>query len=212
MKHLLAILVCLGLYAPAYAALLTTEGLGAKLEKLNLPTSASATVDSETVKLVAVGEGLRTKKVVFVNVKVYVGQLFVSDIAHFKRDEAAALDSLKEQKAVAIQLHFLRDVDSNNVQKSFREALTANGIDTNEASVKQFLDSVTNGGEAKEGKTLTILGFKGKDSETISYETTGGTISQIKGEPGFVGKIFSIWLGKPSDSGVAELKKSILKP
>ena len=52
---------------------------------------------------------------------------------------------------MAIQLHFLRDVDADNVQKSFKEALKANNVSLEDAAVKQFLDSVAKGGEAKDG-------------------------------------------------------------
>lgn len=212
MKHLIVSLMTLLLSVSSMAALLTPEGTGEKVEKVTLPTAASATVESETVKLTSTGAGLRSKKVVFVNVKVYVGQLFVSSMDTFKKTDSDALSSLKDQKAVAIQMHFLRDVDADNVQKSFKEALKANGVSSDEASIKQFLDSVANGGEAKEGKALTVLGAKLKDgTEAIFYETTSGNLTEIKGPAGFTEKIFSIWLGKPSDDGVASLKKSILK-
>ncbi len=111
-----------------------------------------------------------------------------------------------------MQLHFLRSVDGDTVQKSFKEALKTNKIDTEDAAVKQFLDSVSKGGEAKEGKSLSVLGAKLKDgTEAILYETTAGNLSEIKGPAGFIEKVFSIWLGKPADSGVAELKKAFLK-
>lgn len=212
MKHLIAALATVLLSVNATAALLTPEGTGEKVEKVTLSTSATANVESEALKLTSVGAGLRAKKVVFVNVKVYVGQLFVSSPETFKTSEAEALTSLKDQQAVAIQMHFLRSVDADNVQKSFKEALKANGVSSDEASVKQFLDSVSKGGEAKEGKVLTVLGAKLKDgSEAVLYETTSGNVSEIKGSAGFIEKVFSIWLGKPSDDGVASLKKSILK-
>jgi len=213
MKMLIASLVTLLLSVSASAALLTPEGSSAeKVEKIALPSSASANVDGESLKLTAVGAGLRAKKVVFVNVKVYVGQLLVSSPETFKKSDAEALGSLKDQKAVAVQMHFLRDVDAENVQKSFKEAFKTNKIDIEDASVKQFLDSVAKGGEAKEGKALTVLGAHLKDgSEAVLYETTSGNLSQIKGSAGFIEKIFSIWLGKPADDGVAQLKKSFLK-
>lgn len=194
----------------ANAALLEVASSGEKLEKVSLGKAGVVQVDEQPVPLSAVGAGLRAKKVVFVNVKVYVGQLFVSDIAKYKFSEAEALDSLQDQKAVAIQLHFLRDVDADNVQKSFKEALHANNVSTDSTEVKQFLEAVSKGGEAKEGKALTIVGSRLKDgSEAISYETTNGNITQIKGSTGFIKNIFSIWLGKPSDDGVAKLKKSL---
>lgn len=212
MKKLIAPIITLLLSTNSFAALLTPEGNTEKVEKVPLSAAVTANVEGESLKLSSVGSGLRAKKVVFVNVKVYVGQLFVASPETFKKSESEALGSLKDQKAVAIQLHFLRDVDADNVQKSFKDALKANGIDTEEASLKQFLDSVAKGGEAKEGKALSILAAKLKDgSEAIYYETTGGGLSEIKGAAGFTEKIFAIWLGKPADDGVAHLKKSLLK-
>lgn len=209
-RSLLSLFVLLGLSLNAQAALVTTDKAGGTLEKVTLSKSATAELDGASQSLQAVGAGLRAKKVVFVNVKVYVGELFVSSLESFKK--ADPLTSINDQKAVAIQLHFLRDVDSDNVQKSFKEALEANKVDLKDSSVQQFLESVVKGGEAKTGKALTILGFKHADgSESISYETTAGNVSQIKGSEGFVKNVFSIWLGKPSDDGVATLKKEILK-
>lgn len=212
MKFILTALISLLMSLNSFAGLLTTEGSKEKVDKVSLPATATTSIDGESIKLSALGAGLRSKKVVFVNVKVYVGQLLVSSPETFKKSEAEALGSLKDQKAVAVQLHFLRDVDAENVQKSFKEALKANKIDIEDASVKQFLDVVNKGGEAKDGKALTILGLHSKDgSEVIKYENTSGNTSEIKGTTGFVEKIFSIWLGKPADEGVAHLKKSLLK-
>lgn len=196
----------------AFANLLSPSGKSEKSEKVSIFPSASVNLEGESLALTSVGTGLRAKKVVFLNVKVYVGQLFLSSPDLFKRSEAEALGSLKEQKVVAIQLHFLRDVDSESVQKSFKEALSANKIDLNDKSIQQFLDFVAKGGEAKDGKSLTILGAHLKDgSESIFYESNNGTASEVKGSAGFIEKIFAIWLGNPVDDGVANLKKSILK-
>ncbi|AHI05817.1 hypothetical protein BDW_06555 [Bdellovibrio bacteriovorus W] len=209
-RSLLSAFVLLGLSLNAQAALINADKAGGSLEKVTLSKSATADIEGTSQNLQAVGAGLRAKKVVFVNVKVYVGELFVSSLESFKK--ADALSSVKDQKAIAIQLHFLRDVDSENVQKSFKEALETNKVNLQDSSVQQFLESVVKGGEAKSGKALTILGIKNSDgSESISYETTSGNVSQIKGSEGFVQNIFSIWLGKPSDDGVATLKKEILK-
>lgn len=212
MKHFTTVMLGLLLSLNSYAALLTTEGSKGKLEGVSLSSGSSSSVEGETVKLSQIGAGLRSKKVAFMNFKVYVGELFASSPEKFKKSDSEALASLKEQKAVAVQLHFLRTVGGEDVQKSFKEALKVNGVNLDDSSVKQFLDSVTQGGEAKDGKTLTILGSKLKDgSEEVIYETTSGNVSSIKGSAGFVEKIFSIWLGKPADDGVAALKASILK-
>lgn len=193
------------------AAILETKGSGTKIEKLTLPTEAIARVNEQEIPLTSVGAGLRSKKVVFVNVKVYVGQLYVADTAAFQKSEASALTSLKTQNAVAIQMHFLRDVDAENVQNSFQEALKVNGIATDSAEIKQFLTSVSKGGEAKSGKSLIVLGHRHNGQESVFYEDTAGNVSEIKGGEGFIEKVFSIWLGKAADSGVAKLKSEILK-
>lgn len=209
-RSLFSLLILLSLSIHAKAALIIADKAGGTLEKVSLSKTATADIDGASHSLQVVGAGLRAKKVVFVNVKVYVGELFVSSLEGFKK--ADPLTSIKDQKAIAIQLHFLRDVDSENVRKSFKEALEANKVNIQDSSIQQFLESVAKGGEAKSGKALTILGFKHSDgSESISYETTSGNVSQIKGSEGFVQNIFSIWLGKPSDDGVASLKKEILK-
>lgn len=196
----------------SFAALLTPSGATEKVENVNIYKSVTATVEKESILLSSIGAGLRAKKVVFLNVKVYVGQLFVQSVDDFKKSISEPLTALKNQRTVAIQLHFLRDVDAENVQKSFIEALKTNKVNVEDSSVKQFLDTVQKGGEAKQGKSLTILGSLSPDgNEVIYYETTSGTISEIKGSKDFIEKIFSIWLGNPADDGVANLKKSILK-
>lgn len=196
----------------SFAALLTPSGPTEKVESVNIYKSVTATIEKESILLSSIGAGLRAKKVVFLNVKVYVGQLFAPSADEFKKSSNEPLSAIKNQRAVAIQLHFLRDVDAENVQKSFIDALKANKVNTDDSSVKQFLDTVQKGGEAKQGKSLTILGSLSPDgNEVIYYETTSGAISEIKGSKGFVEKIFSIWLGTPADDGVANLKKSILK-
>lgn len=194
-----------------FAAILETKGSGATVEKVTLPAEGTAKVGGQEIPLNPVGAGLRAKKVVFVNVKVYVGQLYVADLGKFKKTDSEVLTSLKDQSAVAIQMHFLRDVDADNVQNSFKDALKVNGIDTKSAEVKQFLDSVAKGGEAKSGKSLIVLGHRHEGKESVYYEDTAGNVTEVKGEPGFIEKIFSIWLGKAADSGVATLKKDLLK-
>ncbi|MEN0059104.1 MAG: chalcone isomerase family protein [Bdellovibrio sp.] len=194
------------------AALLTTEGDGKKIEGVTLAKSATAKWNDSAVALSSVGGGLRAKKVVFVNVRVYVAQLYVSSLETFKKEETSALASVKDQKTLAIQLHFLRDVDAKDVQSSFKQALTANKVNLEDAAIKQFLENVEKGGNAAKGKTLTILGSHEADGkEVIHYENTDGAVSTVQGSQDFIKNIFSIWLGTPADDGVAKLKSEILK-
>lgn len=192
------------------AALLTPEGSSGTIEKISLPESVTVSASENNLKLSSLGSAMRAKKVMFVNVKVYVGQIFVADKGAFNKSDA--LNSLSGQSAAAIQLHFVRDVDAENVQASFKEALKVNKVNLESEAITQFLTAVKKGGVAKSGKTLTILAVKSPESaETISYETNDGTVTEIKGPAGFTKDIFSIWLGTPSDDGVAKFKSDILK-
>lgn len=208
MKHLISFAALALFSLSANADIFKPTGTGPIVEKVALP--ATITSESPAMTLNSIGAGLRDKKVVMVNVKVYVGQLFVSNLEAFKK--ADSLNSIEQIEGLAIRLHFLRDVDAENVKNSFRDALKANKVDFKSAEINKFLEAVAAGGEAKSGKTLTVFGHKNADgTETIVYESNDKKATSISGSKGFIKNVFSIWLGTPSDSGVKKLKEAILK-
>jgi len=185
----------------AQAHLITTAG-----------NETTAQIEGQSFRLFPVGKGLRTKAVVFVQVNVYNGELFVNDPATFKKSEVEALTSLDQQKAVAIQLHFLRNLDALTIQKSFKECLALNGVNLEDPSIKLLLNALVQGGDIKKDLTLTILGTRMADgSELVSYEATSGQANVVKGSTGFIHNVFSIWLGKTSDLGMTRLKHELLQ-
>jgi chalcone isomerase-like protein len=178
-----------------------------QIEGVTLSTNG---VTKEGQKLQYIGAGLRNKKVIMVNVKVYVGELFVGDIAKFKKTDAAK--TVSEASPALMQLHFLRDVDAEKVQSSFKEALETNKIDLKKPEIQKFLEAVKSGGEVKKGKMISVFGVKkGDGSETITYEDVNSKATTIAGGAGFLQEVFAIWLGHPADDGVAKLKSEILK-
>ncbi|WP_374001053.1 chalcone isomerase family protein [Bdellovibrio bacteriovorus] len=195
------------------AALLQLEKGTRTIEGVNVAKSAQGALDNKKIELGSVGAGLRWKKVLLMKVKVYVAQLLISSPERFVRKSTEALKSLEDSESVAIQLSFLRSVDADTVQSSFRDALSANKVDMQNPSVKTFLDAVRMGGDADAGASLTILVTKHSDgSESLIYEDTAGHQTRINGDKGLAHKIFSIWLGTPADDGVASLKNDILNP
>lgn len=195
-----------------HAALLTTTLSLREIEGVRVAREAKASVEGRTYALKAVGAGLRYKKVAFVKANVYVGELFVDAPEKFQRSDAAVLDSLSEMKAVAIRITFLREVDGKKISSSFAEALEENNAKLDDPGIKDFLEIVKNGGEAKEKSTLVVMGERlPRGKEKIFYENAAGKLASVAGEPGLLQKIFSIWLGKIDDSGLENLKKEILK-
>lgn len=204
---------------PSFAAdavsnsLISLKEKSGELEKVVLSETAKVQVGDKTYELSNIGSGLRAKKVVFVHVKVYVAQLFSSSPKTFDKTKNSGLDSLGNQEAIAIRLQFLRGVDAKTIKNSFVEAFESNGVSIKEKQIADFLAAVERGGAVKDGQALSLVGVHLPEKvETVYYEGTNGEVSAITGREGFIREVFSIWLGKPSDSGVAKLKEELLKP
>lgn len=212
MNFTLRVLCLLFVSSYGFAALLSSEPGSVKIESVMVAKSATAHIGGKDVALSLLGAGLRAKKVIFVDVKVYVAELFAAETSGFARSSEGALASLDGAKTVALRLHFLRDVEADKIQTSFREALTVNKVDLNSAPMKAFLKSVTDSGAATKGATLTLVLQKNADgSESVSYEDASGKVTETAGGTGFAKSLLSIWLGTPSDSGVEKLKSELLK-
>lgn len=208
---LMALVSTLSLALSAQASLLKLAPGSRANNGVNVSSGGTATIDGQNYALTTVGYGLRTKKVLIANIKVYVAQLLVSSPARFVHTDADALSSLEDSQTVALQMQFLRTVDAQRVQVSFRDALDANKVDVNTPAIKQLLTAVANGGDALADKALTVVINKNSDgSETLVYEDASGRQTKIKGDKNLTRSVFSIWLGVPSDDGVAALKTQLI--
>lgn len=175
-----------------------------------IPTISTATLKhtSDTFELKNIGSALRSKKVAFMNFDVYVGQLLGTENDGFKKSQP--LQSAIEQKAIAMQMTFLRDVDIEKIMTSFEDSFKANHIDTKTPEIAQVLEAVKNNGDLKKGSTLTFIGIKKNDSDTIIFEGSQSKGIEVSGKQ-LILKIFSLWLGNTADSGIAEFQKNLLK-
>ncbi len=195
----------------SFASLLTKELSGKDLAGVQMSKAASAKVDQYNVNLTQMGAGLRTKKILVVNVKVYTAELFASDAQAVIKTDADVLATVANSKTAAMQLTFLRNVEAEKVQISFREALVANKVDTNAAEIQKLFGMMIAGGEAKDKKTMTFLANKNADgTDTLYFEDTIGNVGSAVGT-GLAKSIFSMWLGTPADDGLKKLKEDILK-
>lgn len=207
-SFLLGFLFCL---PGAYASVITGSGHAKTVEGVPASLEAKASVDSRSYSLKLVGAGLRYKKIAFIKPNVYVGELFVDAPEKVQKTGDGVLASLEAQKAVAIRMTFLRDVDGEKVSNGFKEALEENKVNLDGASIKAFLNAVKAGGEAKDKKTIIVLTEKlGGGKEAVTYENAAGKAITIQGGPGLVHDILSIWFGRINDSGLESLKKEIL--
>lgn len=214
MKSLLfAMALATGLFAQA--ALMTFEQGTLQLEGVNLNKTATIN-DAEgkpsPLKLDLLGAGLRSKKVLFISAKVYIAQLFSDNKGAFSRDEKALSSLVANSKQVALKISMLRTVGAPELAVSFREALQANSLQI-DAELQQMLTMVEKSADGVSGKSLTMLMTRSADGKTnIYYEDTAGAQKSFVGSADLMGKIMSIWLGKPVDDGLASLKRQILNP
>jgi len=198
--------------AQAQANVLKLTAGSKKIENVAIAQTAVLSLNKQDISLDLIGAGLRSKRVLIANVKVYVAQLFSSDAAQFVRTEKGALDSLRDCRTTVMSLTFLRNVDAPTVQQSFKEALTKNSINLTEPAMAAFLQAVVNGGDAVSGKTLVFAFQKNADgSETATYEDSNGHLTSVPGPAGTSRKLLAMWLGEPSDSGLASLKNDLVK-
>jgi len=160
--------------------------------------------------LESLGKAIRHKPLFLVNVKVYVAQLFGADPKSFAgTNSESALNSLVFSPAMAMRMTFLRTVSGARIEESFRKACEANGIDPSEGSFSRFLAIVKAGLYVKKGDSILVWGLKENGKDVVFYRV-GGKTERVEGESGFLRQVFSLWLGKPVDSGMEKLQKEIL--
>jgi len=211
MKFILA-LSCLMAAMAAQADVLTITPGSRQIEGVPVAQTATLNVQKQQIPLQIVGAGLRTKRVIIANVKVYVGQLLSSDASQFVRTPEGALKSLDHSRTTVMLLTFLRNVDAGTVGQAFKDSLQANHVDLNDPSISAFLKMVQDGGDALNQKSMMIAIQKNSDrSETLYYQSPKGTLGSLKAAEGLTQKIMSIWLAQTTDSGTAALKASLIR-
>lgn len=193
----------------AFASIVNTLEKGRSVNGVEVAKKIELSTGTTKTELALFGAGLRAKKVVFVDVSVYVASIHLDKVDEVSRDAANVLDSLKVSDRAVVQLSFLRDVDALKVQASFKEALVANGVNVEESGIAALLSAVKNGGEAVKGKSITIALVK--SAGEAFYEESSGKVQSFKIASSDFEKILSIWLGKSADDGLLKLKDELLK-
>lgn len=194
-----------------HAGILTKDAGSKEIAGVKLATKATLSYKSQVQNLEPVAAALRSKKVILVNVNVYVGEVFKTVGTTVEKTADKIVSSLLQQPTSAIQLTFLRDVDAEKVMNSFKEALEKNKADLSSAGLKTILEKVSQGGEVKKGQTLTFVIQKNGDKDhTLSFENNKGDVAEISGSDN-VKSILQMWFGETADSGVQKFKEDLLK-
>jgi len=132
------------------------------------------------------GDGVRVKKVAFVNVKVYAIHHAMKQLPSTKSKQAV-IDIDCDKK---ISFKMLRDVDAEKLQGALRDGYALNGYgDT--AKISQFVGAMSK--ELKEGSWVTITYSSATKTTSISVQGAGN--ASVAGED-FMKATWSLWFGK----------------
>lgn len=184
-----------------------------RLEKVALAKSLTIEVDGKKENLLRVAAGIRKKQFGFLWPKVYIGQLFMNEGAEFKSDTVSvAFESIEKASVAAISMTFLRDVENEKISSGFKESLEKNlFFEEKDPVAKELLGMVRKSGDIKEGQTLWIgLKKNGDTNQTLLLVNGEGFLQKALVGIGASKRIFSMWLGKPADSGVKDFQDQLL--
>jgi hypothetical protein len=142
---------------------------------------------------IATGEGIRYKKVAFINVKVYDITSYAKEVPAGKSKEG--MISLDADKKLAWKM--LRSVEAEKIAKALREAYAKNGYG-DKAKIEQLLTAFT--GDLKDGSTVTISYDAGQKRTTVVAPNGHAAVEGVD----FMKATWSIWFGNIDQPKLSE--------
>ena len=131
------------------------------------------------------GDGIRVKKIAFINVKVYAIDHYMKDLPT-QKSKQAVIDADVDKR---FSWKMLRSVDAEKIKNALREAFAKNGY-ADAGKINPFVDALAK--ELKEGDSVTIRYDAARKTTTITSPAGSATIA---GEE-FMKATWSIWFGK----------------
>jgi hypothetical protein len=131
------------------------------------------------------GDGIRYKKIAFINIKVYAIDHAMKDLPAQKSKQAVIDADVDKQ----FHWKMLRSVDAEKIQNALREAYAKNGYN-DAAKINALVGSIAK--ELKQGDSVTIRYDAAKKATTITSPAGSAT---VPGEE-FMKATWSIWFGK----------------
>lgn len=177
------------------SVLISCSAMALEIEKVKFDD----TLQAQGQSLVLNGVGLRTKRKIGMNFKVYVAGLY----ATAKSSDAPAL--IADEKPKVLELVFLRSLDKGTLIEAWTEGFDKNcesDCEAGKAQLKAFNDLM---GDVKEGSKIR-MSFDGKGVE-VAVEGKAKTQGRIDNVP-FKKQLLSIFIGK--NPPTEDLKNGLL--
>jgi hypothetical protein len=176
------------------------SALTAFVVTLTLASTAGFAMDRDKEGYFHTGEGVRTKKVAFIHVKVYAIEHAMKELPAAKTKQAVIEANVDKKFAWKM----LRSVDAEKIRNALKEAYAKNNYG-DAGKIDSLLKPITS--ELKEGSWVTIKYDAATQKTTLFAE---GTQASVPGED-FMKATWSLWFGnidQPSlgDSLLTDLK------
>ena len=130
------------------------------------------------------GDGIRYKKIAFINIKVYEIEHAMKDLPQ-QKSKQAVIDANVDKK---LSWKMLRSVEAEKIRNALREAYAKNGYN-DAGKINAFVDSISK--ELKEGDNVTIKYDAATKATTITSPAGSAT---VPGEE-FMKATWKIWFG-----------------
>ena len=154
------------------------------LAALGLFASSASALERDRDGYFHTGDGVRTKKIAFIHVKVYAIDHYMKDLPS-QKSKQAVIDADVDKR---FSWKMLRSVDAEKIKHALREAYAKNGY-ADGGKIDSFVGSIAK--ELKEGDAVTISYDHAKKSTTIT--SPAGTAT-VPGEA-FMKATWSLWFG-----------------
>lgn len=178
------------------AGLIAVSAHAKEIEKVSF--SDSTTAAGQELQLN--GVGLRTKRKLGMDFRVYVAGLYLKT----KSTDAATIVGSDEAKV--LELVFLRSVDADTLREAWQEGYDKNckaGCDTSKAQLKQFKDAMADVGDGSKLKMIFD-----KDSVTVEGQGKKAAMNAKIIGGAFSRNLLAIFIGDTPPTEV--LKKGLL--
>ena len=176
------------------------------------PTSKLAT--AQPAELKEVSYGIRRKKVFAIAVvDVYVAEFYALNPEKIQKTDDEVLNSLPAAGPVQIKLTLKRDLSGSDITKSFKEALKENDVDLSQTvpGLTELMTEIDSLKSVKKGEVFALTADWRDNQFNIHVIKPDQSVKTIAANEMALKKLFSIWLGKPVDDKMNDLKKNLLK-
>lgn len=176
------------------------------------PTSQLATATPAVLK--EVSHGIRRKKVFAIaTVDIYVAEFYAFNPDKVQKSDDEVLNSLPTAGPVQIKLTLKRDLSGSDITKSFKEALKENDVDLSQTveGLSDLMTEIDTLKSVKKGEVFALTADWRDNQYNIHVIKPDHTMKTIAANDMALKKLFSIWLGKPVDDKMYDLKKNLLK-